>query len=83
MEPKLADETWGKLGGEIVPVPVVAPPEIAELLLFEAAWLFQLRLWLDLIEAWWAPGREGDLALEDTGFHAIRGGNERPSVAAV
>jgi hypothetical protein len=59
MEPKLADETWGKLGGEIVPVPVVAPPEIAELLLFEAVWLFQLRLSLDLIEAWWAPARPG------------------------
>jgi hypothetical protein len=55
MEPELADETWGKLGGEITPVPVVAPPEIAELMLFEAIWLFQLRLWLDLIEAWWAP----------------------------
>ena len=25
MEPQLADETWGKLGGEITPVPVVVP----------------------------------------------------------
>ena len=57
MEPELADETWGKLGCEITPVPVVAPPEMAELMLFEAIWLFQLRLWLDLIEAWWAPRR--------------------------
>jgi hypothetical protein len=40
-------------------VPVVAPPEIAELMLFEAIWLFQLRLWLDLIEAWWAPRSGG------------------------
>ena len=59
MEPELADETWGKLGGEITPVPVVAPPEIAELMLFEAIWLFQLRLWLDLIEAWWEPRSGG------------------------
>ena len=57
MERKLADETWGKLGGEIVPVPVVAPVEVAELMLFEALWLLQLRLWLEVIEAWWAPSK--------------------------
>ena len=39
--------------------PVVAPPETAELMLFEAIWLFQLRLWLDLTEAWWAPRSGG------------------------
>ncbi len=52
MEPKVADETWGKLGGEVVPVPVLAPPEIAEVTLFEALWLMQLRLWLQIAETW-------------------------------
>jgi len=52
MEPKVADETWGKLGGEVVPVPVLAPLEIAEVTLFEALWLMQLRLWLQIAETW-------------------------------
>ena len=29
MEPRDADETWGKLGGEVVPGPVIAPVEAA------------------------------------------------------
>ena len=55
VEPKEADETWGKLGGELMPVPAVAPPEFAQVTLFEAIWLMQLRLWLQIAEIWLGP----------------------------
>ena len=59
MEPRDADETWGKVGGEVVPVPVIAPVEAAEATLFEALWSLQLRLWTQMIETW--CGQAGDL----------------------
>ena len=64
MEPRDADETWGKLGGEVVPVPVIAPVEAAEATLFEALWLMQLRLWTQMIETWCGDGQGDRLAFE-------------------
>jgi hypothetical protein len=58
MEPRDADETWGKLGGEVVPVPIIAPVEAAEATLLEALWLMQLRLWTQMIETWCGHSRD-------------------------
>ena len=62
IEPETADQTWGKLGGELIPAPVVVPPVLAPVTLLETIWRLQLRLWVTVVEACWAAGLVGQWA---------------------